>query len=262
MCKRVIAGLGLGRREWIHRVPSVFGRQGAHYLGHLGPIPFYIHPSAIGLVLLVFFFNASSDVSAILVTLTVLVASIMLHEMGHALAARSLGAQGVSITLGGLGGLCESSRDARPSSELIILIAGPAVSFALWFGCGSVLDWLLLHRPDLLINNLDITRGGRVTAGHSTLLYDFLSTGAGMNLVLGIFNSLPIFPLDGGQIVFNLMRLFPRSYTLARKATLLISFATGIGLVIFLATFSQLQNHTWTLFLVGLMLYNAWNYLR
>lgn len=239
----------------------MFGRQGAFYLGNLGPIPFFVHPSAIILALLVITSNPSGRIDDILVTLTVLIVSIVLHELGHALAARQLGAFGVTITLGGFGGLCESTRDSLPHRDLIILIAGPAVSFALWFGCAQTYDWLLHNRIDLLFDVSHRLSGGSLRESDLSLLGQFLDTGARYNLILGIFNSLPIFPLDGGQVVYNLIRLFPRSYTIARKATLFISFATGLALLMLIATFSSIQNNLWTVLMIGMLLFNAWKTL-
>jgi Zn-dependent protease len=255
--------LALGRAWTIRTVAAMFGRQGSYYLGDLGPIPLFVHPSAIVLVLMVVMYNFNAGVVPILVMLTVLIASIILHELGHGLMARALGAFGITITLGAFGGLCESSRDSmnRPGREIAILVAGPAVSFALWAGCHFLLAWAVVNHPEWVTERV---RQGLNGEGHYqlSLIGRFLMIGEWLNLGLGIFNSLPIYPLDGGQTVFNLIRLFPRSFNLARHLTLAISIFTGLGAVTaYVIIFKDLPS-TWTLVLIGYLLYTSFRYLR
>ncbi|MEZ4316886.1 MAG: site-2 protease family protein [Myxococcota bacterium] len=120
----------------------------------------------------------TGGVSAFVTTVVVGVAlftSVLLHELGHALAARHYGIGTDNITLypfGGIASITGMPRSAR--QELVIAIAGPAVNGAL-FLAGALL-WGAL--------------GWRV-----------LLTVAALNLMMGLFNLIPAFPMDGGRVL-------------------------------------------------------------
>ena len=139
-----------------------------------------------------------------------LAVSITLHELGHALTARVFGYRTRDITLSLLGG-CASliALPRKASQEFVTAAAGPAVSFAI-----SGLAWLAL--AFLPISN-------PWTA--NMLAYTFW-----MNLVLGGFNLLPGFPMDGGRIFRSVARIFPTR----AKATYL-AMIVGRGFAILLA---------------------------
>jgi Zn-dependent protease len=115
------------------------------------------------------------------VTLTLsLFASVLAHEYGHALTARRFGIRTNKIVLHLFGGVAYLESEARrPRDEFLIAVAGPAVSIALGIVLGGV--WYVTKEAPV--------------AG---MLFGYL---AGMNLVLGIFNCVPGFPLDGGRVV-------------------------------------------------------------
>jgi Zn-dependent protease len=107
-----------------------------------------------------------------------LLASVLLHELGHALVARRFGIGVRGITLELLGGYTELDREApSPRVELLVSLAGPAVSFAL--GLVSVVAGFLMP------------------AG--TLAEELARQLAFSNLVVAVFNVLPGLPLDGGR---------------------------------------------------------------
>jgi Zn-dependent protease len=139
-----------------------------------------------------------------------LAVSITLHELGHALTARMFGYRTRDITLSLLGG-CASliSLPRKASQEFVTAVAGPLVSFAI-----SGLAWLAL--AFLPISN-------PWTA--NMLAYTFW-----MNIVLGGFNLLPGFPMDGGRIFRSVARIF----TTRAKATY-IAMIVGRGFAILLA---------------------------
>lgn len=107
-----------------------------------------------------------------------LLASVLLHELGHALVARRFGIGVRGITLQLLGGFTELDREApSPRVELLVSLAGPAVSFVL--GVGSVLVAFLMPS--------------------GTLAEELARQLAFSNIVVALFNSLPGLPLDGGR---------------------------------------------------------------
>jgi len=220
-------------------------RRNSVYVGNLGPVPLYLHWSFLFLLLLAWP-GGGFDVSFSLTYLIVLLLGVLLHEMGHALAAKAQGAFGITITLWALGGLCSSVRDRLPRREIIILIAGPAVSFALSWGC-----WLVMRYAE----------GSDAAWTNNRMIMTAVYLGYWINLHVGIFNILPIFPLDGGQIVFNVMTLMTRERT-ARQLSMCIAVAGAIAYVAWDAWQSGGQVNLYAMMLMGYLLYNAHNYLR
>jgi Zn-dependent protease len=201
------------------------------YIGNLVGVPIFLHWTALFLVMLVVAGGWNAGPDWIILHLVWLIAGIVLHELGHGLMAKALGAFGITITLWAFGGLCSSRRDsARVGRELAIVAAGPAVSLALCAGCWALLEWLRLNQPGLLSS-----------ATGPSLLRDALAVGFAVNLSLFIFNMLPIFPMDGGQLVFYSMIGVTRNQRLSRQVCL------------FLAVFGALAFFMWRtgLFAVG-----------
>lgn len=111
----------------------------------------------------------------------VLLVSVLLHELGHAVAARRFGFPVVGITLWAFGGFT-SYRPVRntPGREAVIAVAGPAttmvIAVAAWFA------WRQL--PD-----------------QSSMLAQILIAVALANAIVAVFNMLPGLPLDGGSVL-------------------------------------------------------------
>lgn len=118
--------------------------------------------------------------SAGLVMALLLFSSVLLHELGHSLVARSQGIQVNSITLFLFGGIAAIEEESKtPSQAFQVAIAGPAVSIMLF----SLLTLLSQVLP-----------GGSLS---DVMAADL----AKVNLVLALFNLLPGLPLDGGQVL-------------------------------------------------------------
>lgn len=116
-----------------------------------------------------------------------LFASLILHELAHALVARRFGLQIGGITLFIFGGVAELEQEPRnPKSEFWIAVAGPAMSFAL-----SALAFWLLHALDI--------------SGVSKSLHEVVAYLGLVNLILALFNLVPAFPLDGGRVLRALL---------------------------------------------------------
>jgi len=138
---------------------------------------------------------------------------VLLHEFGHALACQSVGGRANRILLWPLGGIAYVQPPMRPGAVLWSIAAGPLVNVIL----------------------LPITIGAYILApeGISSDLQSFLFAVAAINLVLLVFNMLPIYPLDGGQILQSILWFFigfRRSLTVASTIGLL-----GAGCVMILA---------------------------
>ena len=172
-------------------------------------IPVYVDVSF--LILLLLFVNSGHSFSFGLMQALVLGLSITAHEYGHALTGRLFGCETHDINLSMIGG-CASmlSMPRRGWQEFLVALAGPLVSFALC-GIGFAAFYLLPIENDFLWNSLGYL--------------------AWLNLVLGCFNLLPGFPMDGGRIFRSVMMIF----TTRPKATFVAmwvgrAFAVLLGL--------------------------------
>jgi Zn-dependent protease len=239
-------------------LPAMISPRESVYLGHLGPIPLYVHWSVLFLVMMLY--NSSSrghgfDLQFFLLSLTVLLMGIILHELGHGLTARALGAFGVTITLWAFGGLCASTRDTLPRRELLIIAAGPLVSFILsGIGYGAFY-YLRDSNPDLIFDG----------SNHLNMLGLFIYLTGYINLWMGAFNSLPIYPLDGGQVVYNLILGTTGKQLLARQVCLTLAVVGALGYLLWMVhqnddRFDESQLRT--VLLMGWLVYNAFQYLR
>jgi len=132
---------------------------------------------------------------------------VLLHEFGHALACRSGGGKAHKILLWPLGGVAYVQPPPRPGAVLWSIFAGPLVNILLLPVTIGAVFAVAAVAPDA---STDLQ--------HAVLAIAFI------NLVLLVFNLLPIYPLDGGQIVHALLW-----FVIGRERSLLV--AASIGLV-------------------------------
>ncbi|HKO62685.1 MAG TPA: M50 family metallopeptidase [Pyrinomonadaceae bacterium] len=148
-------------------------------------IPTKVEPSFF---VISFFLAASrsSNLALLIEWLIVVFVSVLLHEMGHALVARKFGVE-PSIKLYSMGGLTsfKSGVNLTPSQHLFISLAGPAAGFLLGGIVFVVGPTILGPDPSPLL-----------AVTYSDLLW--------VNIGWGIFNLLPMLPLDGGNVLLTL----------------------------------------------------------
>ena len=120
---------------------------------------------------------------AVVLTLAVFVC-VVLHEFGHSLQVLRYGIPVRDIVLLPIGGMARMERiPENPWQEIIVAISGPLVNFAL----AALLFGVLMIRGGL---------GG---------VDDFVTQLLAINLILGVFNLIPAFPMDGGRILRGLL---------------------------------------------------------
>jgi Zn-dependent protease len=141
---------------------------------------------------------------------------VMLHEYGHALACRQVGGTANQIMLWPLGGVAYVDPPPRPGATLWSIAAGPLVNVAL----------LVIVSPLGIL--LDRSLGLAETAPDA---HAFLRALWFINLGLLIFNLLPVYPLDGGQILRSLL-WFVVGRARSLMAAVVIGFVGVAGLLI------------------------------
>ncbi len=158
--------------------------------------------------------------------------SILVHELGHALAARAFGAN-AWISLHALGGLTRSDRALPRNRDLVMTLAGPAAGFAL---AGAV--WLFRHELPSLAR------------AHN--LRFLLRALFEVNFWWGVFNLLPIPPLDGGHAALLLAG--------ARRERAVRKVAIGAAALVVL--WGVATQNIFVVLLVGLMGYRNYQVLQ
>jgi Zn-dependent protease len=120
-------------------------------------------------------------------------ASIVVHELGHALAARRFGIETSGVDLWFFGGLAKLDREPdTPGREFAVAIAGPLVTAAVAGLCA--LGAVLASDSDAFLDSATLKT---VTVSPGVALLGWLAT---VNVVVFVFNMLPAYPLDGGRI--------------------------------------------------------------
>ncbi|BAZ42996.1 hypothetical protein NIES4101_89680 [Calothrix sp. NIES-4101] len=174
-----------------------------------------------------------------------LFASVLLHELGHSLAAKSQGIQVNSITLFLFGGIAAIEEESKtPGKAFQVAIAGPLVSIGLFL--------LLIAAANILPSNTP----------SSIVIGDL----ARINLVLALFNLIPGLPLDGGQVLKAALwkatgNRFQAVRGAARAGQILGYTAIALGLAVDYFT-SDLGTGLWIALLGWFGIRNATNYSR
>jgi len=167
-----------------------------------------------------------------------LIFSIIIHELGHAIAARKLNVPIERIHLFLFGGMAElRHRPLSPSDELLISLSGPMASLIL-----ALLLWpfMLLLKPYFFVEFHVV----------QFILY--------VNLLLALFNMIPVYPLDGGRSLRALFwkytdNYFRASVNMYRTGSMIIGLIFLAGLVDFM-----LFDNGWSVWMGLLALYLAY----
>ena len=223
-------------------------------VGSILGIPLYLDTSWFVIVLLVTFVYGSNPIwqqnwgsVAWVVGLSMallLFSSVLLHELGHSLVAKSQGIKVNSITLFLFGGIAAIDQESKtPGQAFQVAIAGPAVSLGLYVLLTLSVAVLSLPEPVAVL----------------------LANVAQINLVLTMFNLIPGLPLDGGQVlkaaVWKATDSRIKGVRWAARAGQILGWtAVGGGLLAYLAQPSL--DLIWIVLIGGFAIRNASNYGR
>jgi Zn-dependent protease/predicted transcriptional regulator len=150
----------------------------------------------------------------------VLFFSVFIHELMHSIVAMNYGIRVRQITLFIFGGVSEITEETRDfKKEFKIAIAGPAASFAI--AAALAAPWWLVSRADAGdISQLVLAK----QTAQGVLLY-----GAIINALVGAFNLIPAFPLDGGRILRSALIRQKKSYDNATRVAARVGIAISYG---------------------------------
>lgn len=137
--------------------------------------------------------GARGAIFGVVVTLLLFII-VVLHELGHSVAALKYGVPVKEIVLLPIGGVAQLTRiPEKPLEEFVIAIAGPAVNF------GLAILLVLFAIPsgfDLGINTI-LQAFSRIASVNMQSVFGYVFVS---NLFIGLFNLIPAFPMDGGRI--------------------------------------------------------------
>jgi stage IV sporulation protein FB len=157
-------------------------------------------------------------------TVIILLFSILVHELAHAWAAIKKGWSVSEVNLNMIGGYAAIDPNIPSKHAIPIIAAGPISNFVI-----AGLSFLFL--------GMDTSIGQEV----------FL-----INLLLAVFNLLPVFPMDGGRLVKEVLLLkMKRNRRLATQIAAMISFMTSLGIIVF-----SISQGMWILLIFSV--YFAW----
>ncbi|SPF37938.1 Peptidase M50 [Candidatus Sulfotelmatobacter kueseliae] len=225
-------------------------RQGSIHLFRFSGIDLYLHWSwfVVALFEIRGGMGTYSSVAWNLLEYLALFLIVTLHEFGHALACRQVGGRANQIVLWPLGGVAYVDPPPRPGATLWSIAAGPLVNVAL-------IPVLLI----LVTTSRSLGWAKAVPDADSLLGMVWW-----INSRLLIFNMLPIYPLDGGQILRSLLW-----FVLGRARSLMVAVILGFLSVAFIGfalwihpTWLGGLSPTWLGILALFMLMNCWGGLQ
>jgi Zn-dependent protease len=161
---------------------------------------------------------------------------VTLHEFGHSLACRQVGGNADRIVLWPLGGVAYVDPPQRPGATLWSIAAGPLVNVALFF---VLLPWMNIGSEGPAVSVPDAVA--------------WRSAVAGINFALLVFNLLPVYPLDGGQILRSLLW-----FVLGRARSLTVASVVGFAGVLGLLALALRSENTWLGILSAFVAMNCW----
>jgi Zn-dependent protease len=179
-----------------------------------------------------------------------LFASVVVHELAHALVARRFGVQTSSIALFLFGGVATlEAEPPTPAADALVAVAGPAMSAAIAlaaFGALHAVDWVVPVRY--------------ADAAASTLAYVTVA-----NAVLAAFNLIPGYPMDGGRVLRALLWQLRGDRDRATATAALVGIGFGLcfaagGLVAVAAT--RTWQFAWYVVIAGFLVRTSWNQYR
>jgi Zn-dependent protease len=228
----------------------------AYPIGRLCGIRLDVHPSWFPIYALVAVTIASADPMRALgwaaagavgaAAALVLFASVVVHELAHALTARRFGVQTSSIALFLFGGVATlEDEPPGPLADALVALAGPAMSAAI-----ALAAFGAMHAVD-----------GIVPVRYADVAASILAYVAFANAVLATFNLIPAYPMDGGRVLRALLWRLRGDRDRATATAALVGIGFGLlfaagGLVAVAAT--RTWQFAWYVVVAGFLVRTSW----
>ena len=201
--------------------------------------------------------------------------SVLIHEIGHTLAFRYYGIDS-SVVLYWMGGLAipgrggmgswsgGRTRSLKPNEQIVVSLAGPVAGLllALFF---TLLAFAITFNPNLVNYGFGFFWAGPfplptydvsgTILENSRELHMFIRSSIVLNIILNLFNLLPVYPLDGGQIARQLFVKFD-PWSGVQKSVIL-----SMCVAVFITIYSLQQRQTFMAFFFGYMAFNNYQLL-
>jgi Zn-dependent protease len=215
-------------------------------------IPVRIHPLFWVVTLILGAVVPGATVITVVLWVSAVFVSILVHELGHAFIARAHGWP-PRVTLYGMGGLAAYNPTRHTiSSRIFIAFAGPGAGFVLG---GLILAGILLTGHSVTLPALPIEIGsGPPMAGRLGLFVNYMLF---VNIFWGLINLAPIQPLDGGTIATAVIEKFRPRHALRLSMQVSVGAAVAlavIGLIIYRSPFIVVM--------FAMLGYNSWQMLQ
>jgi len=207
-------------------------------IGRIFGIPIKVHITFLLLLLFVAIAGGQSSVGNLagVVLVCLIFACVVLHELGHSIIAIGYGLKVRDITLLPIGGVASmEDMPEKPSQEIAIALAGPAVSVAL------TIFFYLLARATNNVPDFRNIQFGR---------WNFIPNLFYINFLITIFNLIPAFPLDGGRVLRGALATVMHPL---RATHIAVSVGQGFAILFFFLGIFVLHN-IW-LALIALFIY-------
>ena len=163
------------------------------------------------------------DLLPVLLFMAAGVVSILIHEIGHALTMRLFGGRHISIVLHGWGGQAASQGASFSRGQhILISLPGPLLQLA----CGLVV---------LIAVIMSAATSSGSTVLEASPVYELLSSFIEVSLFWAVLNLIPVYPMDGGQILRGI--LGPRRIQLTFQISIIVAIFVGVLGLIYLGQF-------------------------
>lgn len=199
--------------------------KGTFKLGKVAGIGLFIHWTFSLLIAFIIFINYRTGYNAVQILWSVIFVlcifvTVVMHEFGHALAAKNYGIQTRDITLLPIGGLARLDKlPEKPLEELVVAFAGPLVNIVL-----ALITSFFITFPE---NAEALAAQLSTGVNASNFFLNFFI----VNIVLAVFNLIPAFPMDGGRVLRALLAFKFRRHVATKIAARIGQFI-AIGFIL------------------------------
>ena len=209
--------------------------------------------------------DAENTGIALLIVTAVFFVSILLHELGHALAFRFYGIDS-RIVLHWMGGLAIPERNAwrsgqpaslAPMQQVVVSLAGPMANIlqaVAMIGIGLAIGGRLYIWPGII--PLPLVEFSQTVFGDNSYFFLLFAAMIYLNLIWTILNLIPVFPLDGGQAARAIMQQIDRANGVQNSIYL------SIGAAVLLVVYALSIKDTFIAIFFGFMAYQNWQMLQ